>query len=458
MKFKKNYLEWLFVILLILLPSLFFDLSLGDGEAFKSISLEADNLLNFSVSRYKTWSSRQIIDLVVVVSLHLPKIIWCFIHTIVVAVTMFLTKYLIQGGGGISSTNKYSVLAMYCLFPIWDMCTAGWIPTFGNYWYPFTAALIIISLLIRHYQKKNPTQNKSKTIFSYVFLIVLTAYASNVELVTVIIFICCMAFFLYYVVYLHRKYNLKLYIVICVNIMSLFYILTCSGNYRRKILEADSWFKNFEMLTIFEKIRLGIIAIFKYLLYEPNTLFFLFSFFLFMCLCLKKEITHLCRFIGSIPLIFSSFFFLIRNISTWPLNANINYSEVMEYYLNYNGSDSLIYYAIVFCTLLVLICIIYAIFTIYEYDTITFRLIFLFCLCILTCFIMGFSPTIFASSTRIFFYINLFLVIGLISLVEKLNDFILNPAILQFARSAEIVGCSILYLFQIFFVAVGIHG
>lgn len=101
MKFKKNYLEWLFVILLILLPSLFFDLSLGDGEAFKSISLEADNLLNFSVSRYKTWSSRQIIDLVVVVSLHLPKIIWCFIHTIVVAVTMFLTKYLIQGGGGV---------------------------------------------------------------------------------------------------------------------------------------------------------------------------------------------------------------------------------------------------------------------------------------------------------------------------------------------------------------------
>lgn len=255
-KIKQNvYIPFILILLIfgiydcMILPCYADDINLYTGI------LEKQSIWEFMEFRYRAWSSRIIIEAVLVYMVKY-QIVWRILNTLVaVGIAWFMSKL-------VNDEHKYAwpVCFGVIMYPFIDMSTAGWIATMLNYWWP------LFTLLVLAYYLKKVMQGKTLRIYEYIISIVFAIFTCNHEQAATVVLILFLGCGLYHVIK-NKKMNGYIILILVIDLISYGYILACPGNSARLKQSGGDSYSN---ISLFKKLELGIFNVENRFFCETN--------------------------------------------------------------------------------------------------------------------------------------------------------------------------------------------
>lgn len=354
-----------------------------------------NNYLKFGIDRFHNWTSRFIIESVLV-SFVKNINLWRIVNSIAMLIVIVIPPYLFK------TNNRFRGLIVSFLFtlliPIAAINNAGWVATTTNYVWVMAAALIAIFPI---FELLNGDKKKY-WFLEYMLGIVFLVYASNQEqmIVILLVVLTLIAFYMFF-----KKKKDIIYIVPyhLIVILNLLIALSSQGNKIRAKVETQNWLPDFINYTVGDKILLGYITTFSRLFIQYSSIVFMFLTLLFL-LGFQKNISNLKKFITSLPILI-----YIISIVVFIKN-NINFDVKLNNYIS----------LIVFLTFFIIIITI-SIMIVSE-SHLSFLIV--MAMLALGCgsrIMMGFSPTIFASGERTFYFTYIFIIMSSIYLLKDIK-------------------------------------
>lgn len=251
--------------MLVLVIAVLYHIKIGaisGDDPFFAAATDDKTMWQFLSERYQTWTSRIVIDFLVV-SLVDHLIVWKILDIIVFAsMPVLLAKIL-----GDTKLIRWCSAAAILLYPFHDVGSAGWVTTTINYLWPIWGILLVGVLV-----KKVLCQEK---ILWYEIAagVIGCILASSHEQAAVVLFIIL----LLAVIWLVRKHCLKVpvyYLMLLINLASLIFILTCPGNGNRNAVGTVDM-PEFANYTLFDKAYLGLLSIERVFIANVDILFFM---------------------------------------------------------------------------------------------------------------------------------------------------------------------------------------
>ena len=392
-----NYLYILFFIGVFILH-LFFRFSNDDINYFNTI-LDKMSLNKFIIMRYNTWTSRIIIESVlVVISRYIY--LWRIIDSLMMVLLFYSINKLCFKKNNLK--NMFIVALMVLIYPLIDLTGAGFASCTTNYLWPLS--LMFFSFLPYRYIILKEKINNRKMIMCILSLI----YACNQEQCVCIIFVVSLIML---ILNIKNKSDYKYPLIsLIISIVSLVFILTCPGNELRSIIEMNKWYPDYINANIMDKIYLAIVSSVS-ILVSNGIVLWLFSLILFIVI-ISIKVRLIDRIISFILLIITTILSGFRFVSLLLRNSYVifDYRTSIGHVFTFSFSNFLV----LFLCLLLFICIFYLLYVIYNKRSLIY--IFIILLGCGTRIMIGFSPTIFASGRRtaIFLYYSIIMVIILL--------------------------------------------
>lgn len=291
-----------FVLLAVggLLLHVFLILNWGDDAFFRD-SLQPDNvtLLSFLVERYFKWSSRLIIEAIMIGITQIP-IIWWFLDTAILVLAAYCLSLLLPR---MDRKANYLLVCLVFIYPFIDMRTAGWIATTMNYIWPLSFGLYAMVSI------KKLLAGESLKIYQYVLSVLALLYAANHEQMGTLL----AGFFVLFCIYqfsTQHKIHWFLLLEAVLSIASVLFILTAPGNEIRTLWTLETQFPGYALLSFFDKLEIGFSSTLFGLVMKPNLSFLLFALLLFLGAKATKQ-RRLFLIIAALPLLFSLVFGLL---------------------------------------------------------------------------------------------------------------------------------------------------
>ena len=420
MNYLKKYKLYFITFIVLVLIHLLIKTNTNDDIWFKNIISNINDLPNYLLSRYNGWTSRLIIESILIILLKLPKIIWCLLNS-------FMIVLLIYSMGKLFSKNKILFL-LIGIYSFIDMSSAGWYATTLNYLWPLSLGLYSLIPIKNHL-------NNHKDKY-YILYILSLLYACNQEQMCLIIFIVYLVFNIYFIY--KKNINKFLLFQLLLSIISLIFILTCPGNTLRNISETNTWYPAFESFNIISKSFLGIITTTYYLLNKVNFIVLL-LFILIIISTFKNNKNIIYRIISLIPLLFYMIEIILKLKINLPIISNI-FNCLNVYGIPHNEIEFTLAHI---CS--IILCLIYY-FSILLSIIINFKnndkylLILIYLVGIISRLMMGLSATIYASGMRTFIFLDFSLLI--------ISYYYINN--LKLTKKYNFLLISLLVLFNIF--------
>lgn len=280
-KFIGEYYPFILFFALMFLMHLVMGVN-GDDIKYSKV-LSNQTLLGYISYRYYNWSSRLVIESVLIVLARQNMFIWEILDCILYTLGVYYSIKLFNHKN--SKHIAFLGVLLFLMYPFHEMASAGWIATTLNYLWCFSLAMISLIPFINHlYGKKTDA-------LIYVISILALIYAIQQEQ-------CCALIFGLSLVYLMDKLAKKETIsryhifIVVMSFISMIFILTCPGNSVRFLAEASYWYPQYVNYGILEKIYLGIIPTFTLLL-EEKIIFPLFYLILTLAALTKVENKYL---------------------------------------------------------------------------------------------------------------------------------------------------------------------
>ena len=229
----------------------------GDDVNYFNHALQGTTYLDFLKTRYETWSSRLIIETVLINCYALNFGLWRVLDVAALVVIAESLVYICV------PQKRYAVFVYTVILLCTDWLAfkpAGWGATTVNYLWPLAASMPMFIIA----KKINNNLPISKKAMAFSFL--LLAFAINQEQVAAWLFGLSLSFLLYRLAKNHRLTKNDIYIIDSVLICAaaLVFTLSCPGNVHRFTAEVGNWFPQYPSLSLFEKLQLGILTIFTY--------------------------------------------------------------------------------------------------------------------------------------------------------------------------------------------------
>lgn len=401
----------IFVILYFLVFSIRIPVDYGDDTAFVKASVTFEWLMQ----RYKRWSSRIILDAITVTLTH-----HSFLFRILCALCLcslpLLVRMVILDLCGKDRTEAilphYFIFSIFFLFPLKTFHSAGFITTICNYLFPLY--LMFASYVMLSRLKGFGLKDICLATIATLALII----AANQELLAALMFqssILCLIFNF-------KRKGAILFLIVAS--LSLYFTITCDGNGIRFLKELR-WIEDYSDWNTPYKIYMGIITTVHYYLFCRNTICVFVVMTLLMCTTGKLKVSILG---GIVMLIFQ-------------IIVHIWIGRDDTYFLGKNFSFSISGTIGTFWTALFIIFMIYLFYKLEIKRSIKIFLGLMVACAVCDRVLMGFSPTIFASSTRTFLFTDhalvlYVIVISILSNKISRRDFsciLLTSLILQFA-------------------------
>lgn len=375
------------------------------------------SVFSFVMTRYSAWSSRVIIEFVLCAILKTSKYLWILLEAgMVTLIAYSISKIFIKDN---KKENNTMLLFMILLYPLNIMNGAGWAATTTNYMWPLATCLFAL-VPISEIWKGNKI-----AFWKYPFYTLSLIYAGNQEQ-TCAILVGTYILFSIFMIIKDKKIHPYMIIQTVVIIACLIFILTCPGNYVRNQAEIKDNFKDFEMLTIWDKIGLGLTATNALLVGNVNIIFVMLTGIIAIYIFSNYK-EKIYRTIAIIPFLSVILLALIPNITSNAFSFLVSFKKyfIMEgVMLTAANSNNLFYTLPVIFAFIILVCVILSIMIIFKNLKNNIALL-VFLVGLASRLIMGFSPTIFASANRtmIFFEFSMIIVSILIwqELIKK-ND------------------------------------
>lgn len=235
----------------------------GDTSYFLAAS-DMHGFIPFLIMRYQTWTSRLIIEGVLVVMSHMPLLWFCV--NLLVVLSIWCCLYRVVSIGVDKQYAGWLSLVLVVLYPFSVLSSAGWMATILNYLWPLAALLFIVCDglqrvgLIAELSTDEASDNKQRCpgSVSAAISLLLSIFVANLEQGAVLLCLLSACF-----VFLGRKKSRCCYLYIAelaIGIAGILFALTCPGNGARAASEVGNWWPAFEQLSLAGKIANGLEA------------------------------------------------------------------------------------------------------------------------------------------------------------------------------------------------------
>lgn len=397
---NKKYVYYVCLFIFVFALHLF--MRPGEADDLWFINNYTGNPLSFAYMRYMQWSSRFLIEMVLVFIASLPLIVWKVLDTLMIVLLFYSGNKLLN-----IKNRKILIFEIFLIMILpWKVFgETGWIATTLNYTWPITLGFYGFSILLEE------KTNFLKQIISFFCII----FACNQEqmccvmLAFIIICFCIRTF---------QKKNNKVFLIpfiICI-LMGVLHII-CPGNSMRQISEMQTWYPAYQNFDVLDKISIGIISTVTAILFDFRIIYIAFIGMLILYikyLPLNKKLSYIIQFILVC--------FIFINIYPFDSTQLMFYSKAQESIVITFMNSVL---PVLLFSLLISIVIYLILKTKNKYNYM-FVLLFLSGIC--SRLILGFSPTVYASGKRtvIYFYIVCYLLTIFIMktiCIIKENDF-----------------------------------
>lgn len=275
---KKKYSLWLYYIFISFLFTLESVVYIGDpGDQFEFAKMANKfSFFGFAIFRYKTWSSRLLIESITMfLSAHYLIFKFCLFAGMIIFFYV-LNELLINNAK--DYRIKYITPILFLIsFPSVFFTSAGLIATMTNYLFP------MISFVVGCYLLKH--SSKWFVVSSVPFLI----FSCMQEQFTVFAFLLAI-----YILFKHSIINKEgmslnvIPLVVC-SILGLLSAVLAPGSKIRVILETKTWYPGFDKLSIFTKVAKGFLETNRvlFLSTELSVIFLILLLFVFVSLTKK---------------------------------------------------------------------------------------------------------------------------------------------------------------------------
>ena len=390
----------------------------GDDWYFVCAIEEYGNIWNFMKLRYNEWSSRIIIEVCIVSLLNMWNIVWKILN---IVMWTLLAKSISK-----ICMNEKPIINIVIYFLVWIIPrgvinNVGWIATSLNYLWVCSLGCYTISVIVDYIKKEKISLWK---LITYVLACI---YASNLEIMVVLIFLSLTVYLLYEVIKNKSFEILKtrkfILFLILITVFSLIFILTCPGNYVRKADEIKNWFPNFGDFNLANKLEISLTSTMSEIFLELNTYYIILSIVCFGgIVLLRKSIVK--KIFSILPFVLCIIINIFSNINKYPyilisvVKTKFQILDLVSKTVVLTWLDWIMYIIMLLCIILLPVCMYY----IFEDKKKSWSCIFIYMLGMFSRVIMGFSPTVFASGERtfIFLYVS-FIICSMMILKEILN-------------------------------------
>lgn len=400
----------------------------GDDTYFLATIRESNNVLSFVQMRYATWSGRLTSELLIGLFSLCNMWIWRFINTVVMTGFIWTLSVLVKLASPKTEEhpsnlfmNSFVALSFF-LIPISVTSRAcSWYTGSFFYLWP-TLCLILILITYIKYLFDLPLKKAD-----YFICFIATLYAGFMEQ-TAAVMACFSIGILIYCFIKKRHFSFILMLQVLVGIGCLIIYSLAPGNKLRVASETLTWYPHFDELSLTAKVLQGINWTHTHFVRELSLLLLTLSIMLFL-LILPKVRSISLKVLAFIPILYFIGMLFPSN-RLLARTTSFEYLYDVESVLNkffFNPMEGILPSII---SLFIITQI--GIMLFYVLDDFDHRylvmLLYLASLC--SGYVLGLSPTIFASGPRVFFLSDILIVIiGGITLGNLFFKVTLNPTI-----------------------------
>ena len=258
--------QWIFfggIFLFLLILHAFVKPNFGDDLVYAE-KFWNWKLIDFLKDRYAQWSSRVVIEMVMMPLTVLPVWVWRSLNALMVALL------ICNVGDLFGLYEEKEKLRPQCIFfiliwsiPLASIRSAGWIATTTNYLWSLSLGTIALRPL-KHFAK----EQKCKP-WEYILCPLCVLYAANMEQVGAILLGVYLVFGVYLLVK-KKKLSPFYFLMLLLVILSVYAILRSPGNINRNNQEMKNYFPEFKYLSPFEKLVMGFIVSTQYYIAGGN--------------------------------------------------------------------------------------------------------------------------------------------------------------------------------------------
>ena len=401
------------MFLLLLLAHTLIRADFGDDLAYKNI-LANQTLFDFLRERYHTWSSRVLIEAVMLLFVTANVWWWKIADSLMIVLLLWIVSELF---GGVNGQEKMRAqMLMFCMIwivPFFSLSSAGWITTTINYLWPLTLGLVAM-LPLKHW-----IRGESLLPLEYVICPFCALYGANMEQMGAIL-LGSYAVFGGYLMWKRKKLSPFYFVQLVLIAGSLVFILTAPGNACRTEAEIQRFFPEFAVLSVGQKLWMGFLDTTQYYLAagegQKSYVFGLFSVILWLTALLtffqrkeKEEKCGKCRVFGVLTsLVPVLFYWGVGQAGNYVLNSGFltrgrNGIGVLAQNRQIPGmsyfSGTLVVFQTV-CYLIALAAVAGTILYVWGVSEETLLELVILAAGFLSRLVVGFSPTIYASGDR----------------------------------------------------------
>lgn len=372
---------------------LFINLGWGDDPHFESAisPFSFGALADMLKYRYMHWASRIVVESVLFPIVHLP-LLWRIADTLVMLLIAFSLSRIFNPEN--RTVNNWIIVFLLLTFPFTLLLSAGWIATTLNYSWSLAFGLFAMLPVV------NYIRNKHIPLWLFILSFPALLYAANHEQMCAVM-LAIFAGVIFYLVIQKKKIPAFLIAQTVLCCASLVFILTCPGNSQRTEEEIARWFPSFNELSILRKAELGFSSTMYQLIMQPNIIFAVFCVFLVIAVFTKTEKPSL-RTISCIPLASTLVFGLFKDFTAtlFPTLLKLR-NQINEAGTGFSLTVPRTWLPDIIFVLL-LACIFIGLLTVFQKSLTALISCYLIAVGFASRIIMGFSPTIWASSQRTF--------------------------------------------------------
>lgn len=405
---NKKYLPYLFLGLFYFY--IFQKQNLFSDDAFTFIPQTTGvSFWDFTVLRYFTWSSRQVIEGFIYVLVY-NKLLWAILSSLLCVISCWSLGRLVWGE---KEAEHWLIVGLFFLFPFGSMSEVGWIATSTNYFW--VLALGVFSLL----GVRDSLDGKVVSKWQLLLYSLATIYAANQEQGAALLVGFYLVFFLYFKV---EKISIKpLLLPFSISFCSLIYHLVCPGNYLRKEEHKMTFFPDFDTLSLGTKVEMAYSSTLYALFIEMNILFAMLCLMMVLVAVLEKKRRVIACMVAPVTVIL--FFAVLGN----SLQYMFPWFKEIKYAVGTTGTEpsfsnpmSLLPLCIITICLVSFLCGLYYLFQ--DKRVALFQVI-IFLAGFASRMIMGLSPTIWLSGHRTFIFLYFCLMVITLFVYQKMYEY-----------------------------------
>ncbi len=242
-------------------------------DAWFSTMLDQYSILGFLNWRFHTWSSRVILEGILVVLAHNDFIVWRILDILVCLLLVWAISQILDMQDW--HAPLWITLSL-CLLPVGILYPAGWIATSTNYLWPLTAGMVSLVPLVRSLRGDTAqvdTSNKQLRILKKIASLLMLVVAANQEQIAAVLFGVYLCHLIGWYVVKRREMTQQMNAIeyekkpqvypflpeLVILLASLAFIVLCPGNTSRNIQEMSSWFPEYPNYSMGERLLMGML-------------------------------------------------------------------------------------------------------------------------------------------------------------------------------------------------------